>query len=133
MTPWAEFAEKLERLENKAFCRQRYVDGETFCAVGAFIPEYASVLKGSSPVLHPRFIDGRAVVEGEGGNTALVDEDDVNEEAQGLLHTLLHKRTGLDKFELNRVQACNDMFAGTPKARYTHVLQTVREIARQEV
>ena len=73
------------------------------------------------------------VVEGEGGNTALVDEDDVNEEAQGLLHTLLHKRTGLDKFELNRVQACNDMFAGTPKARYTHVLQTVREIARQEV
>ena len=68
----------------------------------------------------------RRIIEGEGGNTALVDEEDVNEEAQGLLHTLLHKRTGLDKFELNMVQQWNDAYNGHPENRYAHVLSCVR-------
>ena len=122
MNQWDKFAEKLERLEHKAFCRQRYVEENgTFCAIGAFIPEYASVIRGSSHILRPHILDSMAIIEGEGGNTALTDDEDVKEEARELLHTLLHKRTGLDKFELNMVQQWNDAYNGRPENRYAHV------------
>lgn len=126
MTPWAEFAQKLERLKKKEFCRLTYTDGQLFCAVGSFIPEYAEGIEATSLIIRPRFKRVYEVLEGEGGNTAL-DEDEAEAEARFLLHKLLEKRTGLDHFALLQVQQWNDLFDGTPSARYTYIMQQVRE------
>jgi hypothetical protein len=130
MANWLAFANKLRALPQKRFCAFAYQDGSTYCVVGAFVPEYIGALDGNAGIGRPRFVNPYEIIEGEGGNTALQGSE-AEDEAQYLLHKLLKKRTGLERYELDRVQVINDKYPGGPPERYHHVLDAVLKLAKE--
>lgn len=125
MGKWDDFERHLQALDTKAFCQYCYTDGEAFCAIGAFIKEYASEIEATCRVINLRVVDADPIIEGENLRVGY-DENVRRNEAIDAIYALLEKRTGLDRFALNLVQKWNDEFDGAPRERYAHVLQQVR-------
>lgn len=118
------FVRKLEKLEDKRFTRGTYGDGELFCVIGVFIPDYAGELVPHAPVWALSVRDPENLLTLEGVRVS--DEDPVELRAREVLWGLLKSASGLSFIDLREVQNWNDSFEGSAEKRYEHVIRRAR-------
>lgn len=119
---WEFFVRRLKGLSDKRFIRGSYREGDSFCVIGAFIPEYAGEVEGQSPVWGLRCLDPRNILELEGEH--FTEDDDLQLKARQTLWRLLKAQTGLTIVDLRDVQTWNDSFEGSAEERYRYVVRT---------
>ncbi len=122
---WEFFVRRLKGLPDKRFIRGSYREGDSFCVIGAFIPDYAGEIEGESPVWGLRCLDPKNILQLEG--EPIIEDDDLDLKARQVLWRILKAQTGLSIIELRDLQTWNDSFEGNAEERYRYVVRAATD------